>query len=702
MSIEPQTEQHLPFTCTLDCGSRCVLHAVVRNGVLLRIDTPDDADTPELPRLVPCARGRAHRGMLNASSRLLNPLRRTGPRGSGEFEPISWDEAVEEVSAALDSARAEHGPQAILAAGGHGSGGGRGISGAAATHRFFTHYAPVSYLTGNMSSHSIDLAARLMLGDTLPCSDRADLLNSRLIILWGMNPAELHMSHNTARFVADARERGARVVLIDPRWTDSGVLADEWIPIRPGTDTAMVLAMCYVLECESLADRDFIARCMAGYAEFADYLLGRNDGQPKTPAWAEGVCGVPAERIASLAREYAQQSPAALLPGWGPQRTLVGEQWSRAVLALSCISGNVGIPGGALATTSPGGRPLQFAALPRGPYGMGRTLSAPAWAQDILQKRLNPPVTTALITASNLVNRSPNTRANIEALMGLDFVAVIDPFFTPTARLADIVLPAATEMEHPDIVSPWGYDLQAFWSQQVVEAAGEARSDYAIFAGLAERFGLREAYTAGRTEAEWVEYMLSQSQHEQPLREMGVYRGDPYPRVALREFRQDPAAHPLHTHSGRIELASSGAPRYNLPELPEYSEPVPTGTEDLPLHLLTPHHKLRANSSMAGNPWLQELEVQRVWINPQDATARGIADGDRVEVFNRNGRVRLPAYVTGRIMPGVVCIYEGAWYAPEDGVDVGGCANVLTGSELSPSGGTATHSFHVEIERAGA
>ncbi len=250
------TVQRIPFTCTLDCGSRCELVASVQDGNVVRIDTPPGRrDTVERPRLVPCARGRSQGRARSAAERVRYPLRRTGPRGSGQFQRVEWHEALDEITQRLNDVATRYGAECLLHATGAGSISGRGFSGATASERFFAHWGTVTGMTGGMSEHCAGIAADWMLGQRVPGSDRATLLDSRLIILWGMNPAETHMGPNTAHFIAQARDRGARVILIDPRYTDSAVLSDQWVPILPGTDAALAAAMAYVLETEGLVDR---------------------------------------------------------------------------------------------------------------------------------------------------------------------------------------------------------------------------------------------------------------------------------------------------------------------------------------------------------------------------------------------------------------------------------------------------------------
>ncbi len=612
---------------------------------------------------------------------------------------------MDEIAQRLTDVRDRFGTAAVLHATGAGSISGRGFSGASASRRFFSHWGRVTECSGNESFHCSEVAARWMLGGMVPGSDRATLLDARLILLWGMNPAENRMGPNTAHFIAGARERGAHVILIDPRYTDSGILADEWIPIMPGTDAALAAAIGHVMEIDGLVD-PFVGSHTVGYSSYRDYLLGHSDGVAKTPKWAEPITGVTAEATRRLARAYGTVRPAALLPGWGPQRTAHGEQIARALITLACMSGNVGIPGGGLASVGTRHNMIPLSALPMGPYPMGRHLNSGSWATGILNHQLNPPVTMAYIVASNLINRSPETARNAQALRELEFIVTHEQFLTPTARCADIVLPICTDLERADLVTSWGHDAHLFLSRQALEPVGESRSDYWVFSRLAERLGFGGEYTEGRDEQEWIDHLLgTRGLDVDALGRDGLVRFDGIPRVALASFRGDPVANPLPTPSGLIEIRCPQAQSIELPTIPSYV-PDEVGAEwrrELaePLQMVTPHNRMRSNSCLHANPWLRDLEPHALWINPTDAHARGIAPADLVEVANQFGAVAVPAKVTERIMPGVVCLYQGTWYRPEeDGRDYGGCANSLTSQRESPSGGYTTHSAWVEVRKS--
>jgi anaerobic dimethyl sulfoxide reductase subunit A len=464
---------------------------------------------------------------------------------------------------------------------------------------------------------------------------------------------------------------------------------------------ALIAAIGYVWATEDEVDEAFMASHTVGYQDYHRYLIGQNDGIPKTPDWAATITGVPSATIYALAREYASAEPAILLAGLGPQRSRYGEQTERALIALVCMSGNVGTSGGGMAHVGRhAGEHISMDFLPSGPFKPARTIRQENWGRYLLDASLQPPVRMAYIVATNAINRSSNTRANARALAQLDYIVVNEPFFTPTARYADIVLPICVDLERPDLVSGGG-DL--YYNRQALPLAGESRTDYWVFARLAERLCFGDAFTDGKDEAEWVAGYLAGRPDAHTLEREGIVRAQGMPDVPLASFRADPVGKPLRTPSGLIEIACEKARDSGLPLIPSYLDPRPDYADDHPLQLVTPHSKYRANSCGHANPWLQRLEAHSVWMHPRDANARGIGQGEWVEVYNPFGVVALPAKLTERIKPGVVCIYQGTWYRPgEDGVDVGGCANVLTSHRATLTGGMTVHSEWVEVRRRGA
>ncbi|HEX78330.1 MAG TPA: molybdopterin-dependent oxidoreductase [Dehalococcoidia bacterium] len=330
-------------TCIHDCGGRCRLKVHVKDGVVTRIENWGDEEEPWYRG---CLRGRAFRQWLYSPDRLRYPMKRVGERGQGKFERISWDEALDTTARELRRIIDTYGNSAILFFG-LGGGSNGALHGRRSAYRLLNMLGGCTTTWGMISNQGAIVSSLVTYGDMNTGNSREDHLNSRLIILWGWNPADSIWDSGTSLHLALAREAGARVVCVDPRFSNTAAaLSQQWIPIRPGTDTAMLIAMAYVILKNGLEDRKFINTYSLGFERYEDYVLGREDGIEKTPAWAEAITGVPATTIEGLAREYATSKPAALLTGWAPGRTAYGEQFHRAAAALATMTGNVGIHGG--------------------------------------------------------------------------------------------------------------------------------------------------------------------------------------------------------------------------------------------------------------------------------------------------------------------------------------------------------------------
>lgn len=730
--------------CCHDCGGRCVLKAHVKDGRVIRFES----DTGQAPQIRACARGRAYRQRLYSAERLQYPMRRVGERGQGRFERISWDEALDTVADNLKRIKADYGNAAILYLPGSGNQGM--LHGPVAPGMMLQQFGGFTRYWGIPSYEGALFGSMATYGTIRTGNSRDDLLNARMILMWGWNPANTIWDPETSLSLARAREKGARVVAVDPRYTDSAAtLADQWIPIRPGTDAAMLIAMAHVIITEKLYDAAFLEAHTVGFAAYRDYVLGRSDGEPKSPEWAAPITRVPARVIADLARAYATRKPAALIAGWGPARTAMGEQYSRAANVLCAMTANIGIPGGYAAgfmrayssretghlrKKDPGKRidksrgipssnPVENGALPR-PDSLYRLSGGTnATSARIHQGRIWDAILhgraggypadlkMAYIVASNCLNQYPNANRGARALKSLEFIVVHEQFMTPTARFADILLPVNTFMERTDIAPPWLGSPYYIYLNKAVDSLYESKSDLEICRELAPRIGvpadffnmdddrILRMFVARRKDIQDYDAMKRDGVLKIPLAE---------PVVAFREQIQDPANHPFPTLSGKIEidcehLAEMQNPR--IPSIPKYlghpehyDAPL---AEKYPLQLLTAHSKIRIHSTLERVPWLQALERQGAWINTRDARERNIRDGDRIDIFNDRGRIRTTAQVTERIMPGVVNLCQGAWYAPdEEGVDPGGCANTLTLDEPSPGGAFPMNSALVQVERS--
>jgi anaerobic dimethyl sulfoxide reductase subunit A len=318
----------------------------------------------------------------------------------------------------------------------------------------------------------------------------------------------------------------------------------------------------------------------------------------------------------------------------------------------------------------------------------------------------------ALLNQHADVNRTARILAD-ESLV--EFIVVSDQFLTPSARFADLVLPADHSLERADIGVPWSGERYIVFSNKVVEPPFECKHDYWWLSRVAERLGVGEPFTEGKTEEEWLRQIVQDARRADPefpsyrqLSESGIYRKDPEEYVAFEKEIQDPAAHPFPTPSGKIEIFSRilyDMQRADIPAIPQYipawEGPEDTSAPHYPLQCIGPHSKRRTHSTWDEDPWMEEAEPQEMWISPEDAAARGIAMGDRVKVFNDRGAVLVRARVTRRIRPGVVAIPQGAWYTPgKDGVCRRGCINVLTSQRSTPlAHGNAQHTIRVEAQR---
>lgn len=726
------TDEIVTTTCASHCGGSCILKLHVRDGVITRIET-DDGDEPQLRA---CLRGRAYRQRVYDENRILYPLKRVGERGEGKLVRISWDEALDTVAREIVRIRDTYGPASILYLPLGGDLTNVHTPGQMA--RLLAMAGGFTVTWGITSFGAGIYAQQLSYGTHFTCNTRDDLVNSRLILMWGWNPTSAITGVNTSWYLMKAREAGARIVAIDPRYTDSAAtFAHQWIPIRPCTDGAMLVAMAYVMIAEGLHDQQFLDTHTIGFDKFKDYVMGVEDGVAKTPRWAAAITGVPADTIVALAREYATIKPAALIAGIAPGRTANGDQYHRIAITLAAMTGNVGIHGGDAAGRSwesiVGGYPYQqewgytrverMARNPVDEQGGRQPKGSPSGyrpsrvhkcdVSDFIEqgKAGGFPADCKLIAVVNFsyVNAMPNVNRIVRALKSerLEFMFVQEQVLTPTTKFADIVLPTNTFMERNDFANGVGL---AFYGHQpkAIEPLGEAKSHAEIASLLAQRLGLSD--WGDRTEEDWMKEMVAASEipdYEQ-FKQQGIYRLPlREPHVAFQAQIADPANNQFPTPSGKIEIYSQRLAELNIPDLapiPKYVDAWEGWNDPLrakyPLQMVSTHLKRRANNQFENVPWLRELEAQAVLINAGDAAARGIKDGDRVRVFNDRGETVIPARVTERIMPGVVDIPHGAWYDPDEkGVDRGGCANVLTKDAYSPGGAFTYNSCLVEIQR---
>ncbi|HYG58038.1 MAG TPA: molybdopterin-dependent oxidoreductase, partial [Symbiobacteriaceae bacterium] len=471
--------------CPRNCGSKCILKVYVENGIITRMGTddavPDDAVNPQLRS---CLRGWSYRERVYAPDRLQNPLKRVGRRGEGKFARISWDEALDLYAACLREVGDECGPAAIYSMDGSGTIGltlhntWRQLA-----PRFLRLFGGCTEQTLSYSSGATTVAMPYTLGAGQNCS-APNFLASKLLIAWGWNPAEGGTGTNTAYFLQQAKERGCKVYVVDPRYTDTAAAyADVWVPLKPGTDVALMSAMAWVMIQEGLQDQRFLERFATGWAEWFAYLRGETDGMAKTPEWAEPITGVEARVIRQMAREYACMRPGALVMGLGPQRAAYGEQVARCGPSLAALTGNIGIPGG-----YPGLMNWMLAFPPDGmaPFPMPESpvearVPCNQWPDLFLKGKAGgypADISMAVATGANYLNQGGNLNKAMAALLKLKYFVVHEQFMTPTARFADLLLPVNTIFERMDIAHANGATV---FMPPLIKSLYESRSDWEIF-----------------------------------------------------------------------------------------------------------------------------------------------------------------------------------------------------------------------------
>lgn len=738
-------------TCsTFDCGGKCLIKAHVKDGAITKIDTRDPyAQDEENPCSKACVRGRSYRKWQYHPDRLQHPMKRVGKRGENKFEPISWDEAIDFIVSENERLLKEYGPLTRYINIGTGDTGGNVVRADLAA-RFCDVTGGHMGCYNSVSMGNTGTATPSMFGVAATGSSLASLKDTKLVILWGHNPAETIFGMSNYYF-RQMKDNGTKFIVIDPRCSNTAVeLADEWIPLLPTTDNALMDAMAYVIVSEGLHDKEFLDQFVVGFDEehmpegvepnqsYQAYLMGAADGVEKTPEWAEPICKVPAETIRRIAREYATTKPAALIEGWGPQRHACGERTALGGGMLGCLTGNVGKVGGWAGAYNGFSRksPLGMADLPDDVKFENVNVPMSSGWIDAIDDYTTMTKETGLVGADKLeypvkmvwnigsdfmMTSNPDinrVKGILEDESKVECIITSDVFMTPTAQWSDIVLPACTCFERWNVAGTWNNGDYFMLSQKIADPPAEARSEYDWLAECADRMGVKEQFTGGKTEEEWTRFMIEETQKEYPednlpdfdtLKKEGVaYFKKTEPRIAFKDQIEDPKNNPFKTDSGKIELFSKKLFDMQNPDIPATPHYVPVaegpGTElaaTYPLQLIAWKTKARDNSSYFTHPWLQQTQISELWINPADAEARGIADGDLLKVHNDRGAMKIVAKVTNRIVPGCVAAPAGSWYKPgPDGIDENGCVNVLTSSaRTSWTHGNTQHTNLVEVEK---
>jgi anaerobic selenocysteine-containing dehydrogenase len=668
--------QVVKAACPHDCPDTCAMLVTVEDGVATEI-----RGDPAMPFTdgTLCTKVAHYLERTYAPDRLKHPMRRIGRKGSGRFERISWDAALDEIAARLKAAAAEN-PETILPCSYAGT---MGMVQYMSMDRRFFYKLGATLLDRTLCSSAGKYGLKATLGGSVG-TDPQRFDEARLIILWGANPIVSNL-HLWSRVQA-AKRRGAKVVAIDPYRSLSAEKCTQHVALLPGTDGALALGMMHVLIAEDLIDHDYVGKYTLGYEALKQRVL-----KTYSPQWAANVCGIAAKDVVQLARDYGTTKPAAIRLNYGMQRHAGGGIAARTIACLPALTGAWRDAAGGIVLSTADFFGFDHAALERPDLLAGRRprVINHAALGDALTGA-EPPVRVMIVYNNNPVAVCPDSAKVIAGFSREDlFTVVMDHFQTDTADYADIVLPATTQLEHYDVHKSYGH-LYMLANNPAIAPVGESLPNSEVFRRLAARMGFDEP--CFRDSDEDLCRIALKGGDWNRLKAAG------WERLNVPERFAPFAQGGFPTPSGKCEFYSEWLERQGIDPLPFYNPPAEGGDRH-PLAFLSPPARNFLNSSFANVARFRSLEREpRLDMHPSDAAARGITDGDMVRVFNDRGSHRLRARVNGRPRPGVVVAPSVWWkkYSPDRGN-----ANNLTSQRTADLGGGATfYDCRVQVERA--
>ncbi len=624
--------------CPHDCPDTCALLTTVENGRAIKVQgNPAHALTDG----VLCTKVSRYTERTYHPERVLTPLRRVGPKGAGRFEPVGWDEALHDIATRLQAIAARE-PQAILP---YSYAGTMGlVQGESMSARFF-HKLGASLLDRTICASAGAEGLTYTLGSKVGMKVQ-HFAESKLIVIWGSNSigSNLHFW----RIAQEAKRQGARLVCIDPRRSETADKCHEHIALQPGTDSALALALMHELVVHDWLDHDYIERHTLGWAGLRERAL------QWPPERAAEVCGVPVEQIRQLARDWGTTQPAAIRLNYGMQRVRGGGNAVRAIACLPALTGAWRHRAGGLLMSSSGHFPVRRAALQR-PDLLGerrpRTINMSTIGDDLLRESspaFGPKIEALVVYNSNPVAVAPQSGQVVRGFAREDlFTVVLEHFRTDTADYADYILPATTQLEHWDIHTTYGH-TDVLLNRPAIAPVGQVRTNTDIFRTLAARMGFDEPCFA-ETDEQLCRMAMGDEQDFAVLLEHG-FASLPVPEAPFAQGG-------FPTPSGKCEFFSQRLADQGLDGLPDHvpNYEMPGSDTRYPLAMISPPARNFLNSTFVNVQSLRDIESEPVLeIHPQDASARGIADGAVVEVFNDRGRYRCKAKVCERARPGVV------------------------------------------------
>ena len=723
--------------------------------------------SPLEPNLPIGHNGMAVRNRVYSADRIRYPMKRadfdvnnrnTQNRGKLNFVRISWDEAITLVANEIQRVKDTYGPSAFYTSmGGHTWRGSMG-NGHGWKSRFFSLLGGFTNRVGGTSTVGWKDGAPLIWGGSfIGNNNYTDILqNGKIVVYWSTDPA----THNygggnmeSNRIRLQLKAKGIKIYVIDTWLTDTaGLFADKFIHVIPGTDEAMMAAIAYTWIKDGSVNTQYLATHTVGYDQFEAYVLGTSDGVPKTPEWAEAICGVDRRTIVAFAREWASNPLYIVATPGGANRRANSAEWVRMLITLQAMLGYIGKPGAGV------GEEDHYGSLTYGgvstPAALKQPGGVPGVANNVNQSILHvyfpkavldPPInwTTQVTpytypqagyqeihliggTGGTLLNQIPGINGYVNALQSpkIEFIFSMHAWWESSPSFSDVVLPVCHTGERDDIMAWRNYVV---YMHKIIDPLYESKNDFDVFVMLADKLGIRAAFDQGKDWDAWMRDFYSKtglSMSYDDFKAAGFYKFNfeaPTPKVTLKKFADDPDNNKLATPSGKIEIFSQRVKDFygddpEAPAIPKYIVPFEgrysPAAQKYPLDFMSPHSKFARHSQWQNMGWQRDEPQVRMgaymplFMNPADAEARGIKNGDVVKVYNDRGAIKCGAKVTERVPAGVVWTYEGGYYKPAQpgvvgSIDNGGDANVITIPR--PCGkiedGMCAHTCSVEVQK---
>ncbi len=666
--------------CPRNCYSTCSFIVRVENNRIRRIlPFIGNRATPEGP----CLKGLSYLERTYSADRIIHPLIK---KSNGSFSQITMSEALDLIAAKLTAIRNKYGSQSVLWYKGSGMSGLTNDIGSA----FWKSFGGATLTYGNLCWPAGLEAVRLTMG-SVKHNVPWDIEHAHTLIIWGKNPAETNIQE--IPFIIRAKEKGCKIIVIDPRRTHTADKADLLFTPVPGTDAALAQAIAYYIVHNDLIDKNFIEKNVLGFGEFKNSLK-------ITPSEAEKITGIPEEEIISLAITIGKNGPMTILPGYGLQRHSNGGQTIRSILAINVITGNLGKPGTGFNYANLQGyifddilEPLSYYPDPVNDSPFRRTISMARAGLDILQSE-NPGIRAAWIERGNPVLQLPDSNNVKKALAQLEFKVVVEQFMNDTALMADIILPAKDIFEQSDIISSyWSPYIQ--FKAKIITSPGDVMPESEIYYHLASRLDLK------------IGKELIPKPGNENIEEWLENRIKGYSALSFKDLKNGPVMIPglqqiayedfmFETPSGKIELLSQTAhTKWGVSALPDY---LPcndsSGREKFPLVFLTPNTAARIHSQFGNLKIIRNVTEQpALEISPADAEKRKIKTDDRIRIYNNTGSFSCTARISNRVSPGCVVLPNGIWINEDGGGNI-----VINATETDMGFGAAFHDTLVEVE----